>query len=51
MTIEQIAQQVLDLRNEDVEALAALADVETDAFAAFASEYMAIHPPCKGCHF
>jgi len=50
MTVERLAQHVLDLRQEDVASLEDATQVEVDAFAAFASEYVAIVPPCTNCH-
>jgi hypothetical protein len=50
MTIEQLAQELLNLRHEDQDALESAAAVETEAFAAFASEYLAVAPPCTNCH-
>jgi hypothetical protein len=50
MTVEELAQHVLDLRHEDVASLGDATQVEVDAFAAFASEYVAIVPPCTNCH-
>jgi hypothetical protein len=50
ITVEQLAQHVLDLRDEDRASLELAADVEADAFAAFASDYVAIVPPCTNCH-
>lgn len=50
MTIEQLAQEILDLRDEDRDALEGATAVETEAFAAFASEYLAMVRPCTNCH-
>jgi hypothetical protein len=50
MPVEELAQHVLDLRQEDVASLEDATQVEVDAFAAFASEYVAIVPPCTNCH-
>jgi hypothetical protein len=50
MTIEQLAQELLDLRHEDLDALSSAAEIENEAFAAFASEYLAVARPCTNCH-
>jgi hypothetical protein len=50
MTVEELAQELLDLRVEDREELEGAIEVEVDAFAAFASEYMAMVRPCTNCH-
>jgi hypothetical protein len=50
MTIEQLAQELLDLRHEDRDELESAAEVENEAFAAFASEYLALARPCTNCH-
>jgi hypothetical protein len=50
MTVEQLAQELLDLRNEDRDALEGAAEIENEAFAAFASEYLALVAPCTNCH-
>jgi len=50
MTIEELAQELLDLRTEDREELEGATQVEVEAFAAFASEYLAMVRPCTNCH-
>jgi hypothetical protein len=50
MTIEQLAQELLDLRDDDRDALESAAEIESEAFAAFASEYLAVVRPCTNCH-
>jgi hypothetical protein len=50
MTIEQLAQEILDLREDDRDALESAAEIEVEAFAAFASEYLAMVRPCTNCH-
>jgi hypothetical protein len=50
MSIEQLAQELLELRQEDRDALERVGAIEVDAFEAFASEYVAIYPPCTNCH-
>ena len=49
-TLEELAQRVLDLREDDVALLELATEIEADAFAAFASDYVAIYPPCTSCH-
>jgi len=49
-TIETLAQRLLDLRDDDVAVLELATEIEADAFAAFASDYVAIYPPCTSCH-
>jgi hypothetical protein len=49
-TIAELAQRLLDLRDEDVAVLELATEIEADAFAAFASDYVAIYPPCTSCH-
>jgi hypothetical protein len=49
-TIDVLAQRMLDLRDDDVALLELATETETDAFAAFASDYLAIAPPCTNCH-
>ena len=49
-TLEELAQRVLDLRDDDVALLELATQVEADAFSAFASDYVAILPPCTSCH-
>jgi hypothetical protein len=50
ITVEQLAQHVLDLRDEDRASLELAGVVEAGAFQAFASDYAAIVPPCTNCH-
>ena len=51
--IEELAQSILELTPEDMEAFSAAADVETAAFGEYLSEYTttaAALRVCKGCH-
>jgi|tagenome__1003787_1003787.scaffolds.fasta_scaffold16933918_2 hypothetical protein len=49
-TLDVLAQRLLDFREDDVALLELATGTETDAFAAFASDYVAIYPPCTSCH-
>ena len=51
--IEELAQTILDLTDEDGEALTAAAGIETAAFQEYLSDYTttaAVRMVCKGCH-
>jgi hypothetical protein len=52
MTIEEMANTVIELTPEDEQALREFAEVETAAFQEYLSDYQAqaVLRPCKGCH-
>src|SRR3954453_20328744 len=49
-TLDVLAQRLLDLREDDIAVLELATETETDAFAAFASDYVAIVPPGPNGH-
>ena len=51
MTIEQIAQQVIDLRDEDIALLELATRSRRTRSRRSPRVCRAILPPCKGCHF
>ena len=51
MTIQELAQALVGLTNEDEQALRDWAEVENGAFEAYADEYRSdLVMVCKGCH-
>ncbi|MFI6165552.1 hypothetical protein ACIBCN_02085 [Nocardia sp. NPDC051052] len=51
MSIEQMAQALIDLTEADETSLRSWSEIEDATFTAYASAYLGeTLPPCKGCH-
>jgi hypothetical protein len=51
MTIQEMAEKIIELTPEDEKALREFAEAETSAFEAYLSDYQAQAVlVCKGCH-